>query len=148
MTEQLARAAAVLAEVLAAENAALAALDFPRVGALLAAKNSAAEAFAAAHAATQATAQRTGQRTGQRIGQTTTPNRTPSLAATALHRLRALVLENQRLLEAAIKVQGRVIGVIAHAVTKALRPPTTLRYGAHGRATASRPSACTLSARA
>ena len=144
MTEQLARAAAVLAEVLAAENAALAALDFPRVGALLAAKNSAAEAFAAAHAATQAT----GQRTGQRTGQTTTPNRTPSLAATALHRLRALVLENQRLLEAAIKVQGRVIGVIAHAVTKALRPPTTLRYGAHGRATASRPSACTLSARA
>ena len=144
MTEQLARAAAVLAEVLAAENAALAALDFPRVGALLAAKNSAAEAFAAAHAATQAT----GQRTGQRTDQTTTPNRTPSLAATALHRLRALVLENQRLLEAAIKVQGRVIGVIAHAVTKALRPPTTLRYGAHGRATASRPSACTLSARA
>jgi hypothetical protein len=141
MTEQLARAAAILAEVLTAENAALAALDFPRAGALLAQKTRAAEAFAAAHAAMQLSPQPASARMA-------TPNRKPNLGTTALHRLRALVAENQRLLEAAIKVQGRVIGVIAHAVTRALRPPTTMRYGAHGRVTALRPSACTLSARA
>jgi hypothetical protein len=72
----------------------------------------------------------------------------PALGAIALHRLRALVAENQRLLETAIKVQGRVIGVIARALPRAVRDPAAMRYGAHGRAAVMRPSAFAISSRA
>jgi hypothetical protein len=48
-------------------------------------------------------------------------------------RLRALAAENRRLLERAIKVQGRIIAMVARAAQKS--PPVS-RYGARGRAVA------------
>jgi hypothetical protein len=126
MTEDLATAAARLSEVLAAENAALAALDLPRAGAMLAEKNRAAEAFVAAGRANPGSLAGTG---------------TPV-------RLRVLVAENQRLLQHAITVQGRVIGIIARAVSRALRDPVATRYGAQGRAAPARLSGVAISARA
>jgi len=128
MTEDLATAAARLAEVLAAENAALAALDLPRAGAMLAAKTRAADAFVAAHGMSQ----------GASPGAGTAPPQ----------RLRALLHENQRLLEHAITVQGRVIGIIARALPRAMRDPVATRYGAQGRAAPARLSAVAVSARA
>src|ERR1035441_5457392 len=103
MTEDLTAAAVRLTEVLAAENAALAAVDLPRAGAMLAEKTRAADAFVAARAASH------GALSGAR----------PAM----LERLRDLVEENQRLLDVAIKVQGRVIGIIARALPRALRDP-------------------------
>jgi len=128
MTEDLATAAARLTEILAAENAALAALDLPRAGAMLAEKTRAAEAFVAAGRANRGSLAGTG--------------------AGAPVRLRALVAENQRLLQQAITVQGRVIGIIARAVSRALRDPVATRYGAQGRAAPARLSAVAISARA
>ncbi len=128
MIEDLATAAARLAEVLAAENAALAALDLPRAGAMLAEKTSAADAFIAAHRAFHRSAGDAG--------------------AVAPVRLRALAAENQLLLERAITVQGRVIGIIARALPRALRDPAATRYGAQGRAAPARPAAVAVSARA
>ena len=82
-------AAAALAETLEAENAALAALDLPRAAGLLGEKQRAVAEFAEAE---------------------------PNPAADRMaRRLRALALENKRLLERAIAVQGRVIGVVAQA---------------------------------
>jgi hypothetical protein len=128
MTEELAIATARLAEVLAAENAALVALDFPRAGAMLADKTRAAEAFVAAERASRGTA--------------------AAADAAAPAHLRTLVAENQRLLQHAMTVQGRVIGTIARAVSRALRDPVSTRYGAYGRAAPSRPSAVAISAAA
>ena len=59
-----------------------------------------------------------------------------ALAATGLslehaERLRALAAENRRLLERAIKVQGRIIAMVAQA---AQQSPPVARYGARGRA--------------
>ncbi len=113
--------------MLAAENAALAALDLPRPGTMLAAKTCAADAVVAAHRALN--------------------GGTPGLNV-ATSRLRSLVEENQRLLANAITIQGRVIGIIARALPRALRDPAATRYGAHGRATPARMSAVALSARA
>jgi hypothetical protein len=127
MTEDLAAAAIRLVEVLEAENAALAALDLPRAGAMLEAKTGAADAFVAAHRALNGAAPR---------------------ANVAASRLRALVEENQRLLANAITIQGRVIGIIARALPRALRDPAATRYGVHGRATPARMSAVAISARA
>jgi hypothetical protein len=128
MTEDLATAATRLAEVLAAENAALAALDLPRAGAMLAEKNRAADAYIAAEQASR--------------------GNISILGAAALPRLRTLVAENQRLLQQAMTVQGRVIGIIARAVSHALRDPVATRYGAQGRAAPTRLSAVAISARA
>jgi hypothetical protein len=127
MTEDLAAAAIRLVEVLKAENAALAALGLPRAGAMLAAKTYAADAFVAAHRALN--------------GATSGANVTAS-------RLRVLVEDNQRLLANAITIQGRVIGIIARALPRALRDPAATRCGAHGRATPARMSAVALFARA
>jgi hypothetical protein len=127
MTEDLATAAAHLAEVLAAENAALVALDLPRAGAMLAEKSRAADAFVAAH---------------------TRSRGSPGAGADASVHLRSLVEENQLLLETAIKVQGRVIGIIARALPRALRDPSTTRYGAQGRMASARPVAVAVFARA
>jgi uncharacterized protein YcfJ len=124
MNDEFALATTSLAEVLVAENAALTALDLPRAGAMLAAKTRAADAFVAARAVA------------------------PNSVASAPRELCALVEENQRLLETAIKVQGRVIGIIAGAVRGALRDPAAMRYGAQGRAAAVRPRALAISARA
>ena len=133
MTEDLATAAVRLAEVLEAENAALTALDLPRAGAMLAAKTHAADALLAAHRALN------GAFRGVFAG----------AGAVTPARLRALVEENQRLLANAITVQGRVIGIIARALPRALRDPVATRYGAQGRAMASpRMSAFAVSSRA
>ena len=136
MTEDLAAAAARLAEVLAAENAALAALDLPRAGAMLDAKNRAAEAFVAAELAARDSSRGALQGVFANAG------------AVAPARLRALIEENQRLLANAITVQRRVIGIIARALPRALRDPATSRYGAQGRAMPARMSAVAVSSRA
>jgi len=128
MTEDLATAADRLAEVLAAENAALAALDLPRAGAMLAEKTHAADAYIAAEQASR--------------------GNIAIVDAAVLARLRTLVAENQRLLQQAMTVQGRVIGIIARAVSRALRDPVATRYGAQGRAAPTRLSAVAISARA
>jgi len=128
MTEHLATASARLAEVLEAENAALAALDLPRAGAMLAEKTRAADALVAAQHASR--------------------GNISTVSAAAPARLRALAAENQRLLQQAMTVQGRVIGIIARAVSRALRDPAATRYGAHGRAAPTRLSAVAISARA
>jgi hypothetical protein len=128
MTEDLATAAARLAEVLAAENAALAAMDLPRAGAMLAEKTRATIAFVAAEQASHGNISTVG-------------------AATQV-RLRTLAAENQRLLQQAMTVQGRVIGIIARAVSRSLRDPLATRYGAQGRAASTRLSAVAISARA
>ena len=59
-----------------------------------------------------------------------------ALSATGLtlehgERLRALAAQNRRLLERAIKVQGRIIAMVARA---AQQSPPVARYGAKGRA--------------
>ncbi len=140
MTEDLATAADRLAEVLAAENAALVAVDLARAGAMLADKTSAAAAFVAAQAASH------GVSYGGSHG-TSNGNRSGTRPV-ALERLQDLVTENQRLLDIAIKVQGRVLGVIARALPRALRDPAATRYGAQGRMASARPSAFAISASA
>jgi hypothetical protein len=110
-----------LVAVLEQENAALAALDLVRAGALVERKRAAAEALAAA---------------------TTQP---PPPVAALLH-LRDLAQQNKRLLERALAVQGRVIGIIGRAVP---HPHPSSRYAAHGRLAAiPRSAPVALSARA
>jgi hypothetical protein len=120
-------AASLLADTLVEENAALAALDLPRAAGMLADKQRAATDFIAAQA---------------------TPIAAPTREATErlLRRLRSLAADNQALLQRAIAVQGRVIGVIARAVAPAIEPAG---YGSQGtQRHAVRPIAFTLSARA
>jgi hypothetical protein len=127
MSKQLIAAAIRLSDTMAAENAALAALDLPRAAAMLAAKQQAAAAFIAAQDAPLVAAQR-------------------DSAEMQLRRLHALAAENRTLLERAIAVQSRVIGVIARAATPAI---TASGYGAPARSChASRPACFALSARA
>ncbi|MBN9562577.1 MAG: hypothetical protein J0H14_17895 [Alphaproteobacteria bacterium] len=125
MSPALIDAAIRLADALARENEALAALDLPRAAGMLADKQRAADAFFAAQALL--------------------PDGLPTTAGRDVaERLGILAEENHRLLERAIAVQGRVIGTLARAVR-----PETLGYGARGgRTVASRPSAIALSARA
>ena len=132
MTDDFTTAADRLAEVLATENAALAELDLPRAGAMLAAKTTAADAFVAAHAAFQRDPQ----------------GAVPGTRLLGLERLRALVEEYQLRLATAIKVQSRVIGIIARALPRAMHDPAASRYGAQGRTTYARPTAFAVSARA
>jgi hypothetical protein len=136
MTEDFTAAADRLAEVLAAENAALAAVDLRRAGAMLAEKTSAAAAFVAAKAARH------------KASHGASHGAWSSARPVALERLHDLVEENQRLLDIAIKVQGRVLGVIARALPRALHDPAASRYGAQGRVAPARPSAFAISARA
>jgi hypothetical protein len=128
MSPALIDAAVQLADALARENEALAALDLPRAAGMLADKQRAGDAFLAA--------------------QTLLPPGAPAELGVAARevaaRLGTLAEENRRLLERAIAVQGRVIGTLARAAR-----PETLGYGAHGgRADAGRPGAIALSARA
>jgi hypothetical protein len=104
VTPELIAAAVHLADTLAHENHALAALDLPRAAGLLDEKTRAMDGFVAAQAmlergARGALASDQGREAEQLAG-----------------RLRDLALENRRLLEHAIAVQGRVIGLVAHAV--------------------------------
>jgi hypothetical protein len=125
MSPALIDAAIQLADALARENEALAALDLPRAAGMLAEKQRAADVFFAA--------------------QTLLPDGTPDPAVRDVAaRLGTLAEENRRLLERAIAVQGRVIGTLARAVR-----PEPLGYGARGgRTVTSRPGAIALSARA
>ncbi len=99
--------AEALSDILAAENAALAALDMKAATALLPAKHAATAALAAA----------------QRLSLPAPPH----AAAT---RLRSLALENKRLLERAMTVQDRLLACIARAMPRAL--PQGGGYGARG----------------
>jgi hypothetical protein len=121
MTTALHDAAAALAEALAAENAALAAFDLGRAAAMLPAKQAAADALAALLPATPEDAAR-------------------PLAA----RLRDLLAENRVLLERAIRVQGRVLRLVAQALPQ----PLPRRYGATGAAAAGSVTPVIVSARA
>ena len=124
MTQPVQAAVDALSAVLAQENAALTALDPRRAAGLLEAKRQATDALA-------------------RAG-TLHPGALPS--RTAAERLRDLALENRRLLERAITVQGRVIGIVARA---AARPVAAPRYAAHGgMARVGRTGPVALSARA
>ncbi|HSU04459.1 MAG TPA: hypothetical protein VLI93_02705 [Acetobacteraceae bacterium] len=116
-----------LADILAAENAALAAMDLPRAAALLPAKRESAEALLAVRCiAVDATALRARiDACGQRLS--------------------SLAEENRRLLDRALSVQARVIGVIARRE----RARQARAYGTHGGLVApTRPPAIAISARA
>ena len=119
MSKDLIAAGNALAATLEAENAALAALDLPRAVGMLADKQRAVADVAAAD-----------------------PVRGPrhEAAERMAHRLRGLALENKRLLERAITVQRRVMGVVALAASSAA--PT-----GYGRPRKDRVSAFALSAR-
>jgi hypothetical protein len=127
MSRELIAAVNMLAETLAEENAALAALDLPRAASLLADKQRAIADFLAARDV-QSTAM------------------LPAMLEPLVQRLQSLSVENRTLLERAIAVQSRVIGVIARAAAPAVAPSG---YSAHGTAGhAARPAAFALSARA
>lgn len=107
LSQALIGAAVALADTLARENAALRALDLPGAVALLADKHRDADAFAAAHARLAAGgAIEAGLR---------------GMAETVGERLDRLAAENRQLLERALMVQRRVIGVIARAAPPALQ---------------------------
>ncbi len=131
MTPELIEAATTLADTLARENAALAALDLPRAAGLLAEKQSSAEAFARAQAAAglQAVFDAEQRR----------------LAAAIAARLSDIARENHRLLERALGVQRRVLNTVARAAAKAVgRAP---RYGATGALAPVRQTPVVVSAR-
>jgi len=122
MSEDAMAAGDRMAEALQAENAALAALDLPRAGAMLARKQRALADLAAAQTLAAATPRDAADRMARR--------------------LQGLAIENKRLLERAIAAQGRVIGVIAQA---AAAQAATGGYGpSHGH----RPVAVAFSAKA
>ena len=126
MTDDLAAAVTRLAAVLAQENAALAALDLPAIGALLPEKQAATAALTAARAAAE------GARTAERLR--------PDAA-----QLAALAAETRRLLERAMTVQTRIMGLVARALPVTAAPG----YRAGGAPPATRsPIAFALSARA
>jgi len=120
MSTELIAAGSALADRLEAENTALAALDLPRAAGMLAEKQRAVAALAAA----QPVAARS------------------EAAERVARRLRALGVENKRLLERAIAVQGRVIGTIARAAV----PEAPAGYGSGH--VMERPTPVALSARA
>lgn len=120
MSDDMMTAGNMLADVLTVENAALAVLDLPRAGAMLARKQRALADLAAMPA---------------------TPA-SHDAADRMARRLRALAIENKRLLERAIAAQGRVIGVIARAATATTTP------AGYGPGRAPRPAAFALSAKA
>lgn len=135
MNRDLIEAAVALAATLAQENTALAALDLGAAAALLREKNVAMVAFAAAQRG--AAAQPAGPLSGA----------DREVAEQLGRQLADLAAENRRLLERAIYVQRRVVGVMASAVPKAV--VGAVRYGATGTMTATRrPPPVVVSSRA
>ncbi len=108
MTNLLDQAVKQLAKVLAAENEALTAMDFASAGAMLAPKHAAADALAAALRASSS----------------------EEASPDALQELGALAEENRRLLNRAMRVQRRVLDLVAKA---ARAGQTASRYGAGGK---------------
>jgi hypothetical protein len=136
VTPELIAAAVHLADTLAHENRALAVLDLPRAAGLLDDKTRAVEAVTAAQVLLE--------RGAGGVAASDQGREAEQLAG----RLRDLALENRRLLEHAIAVQGRVIGLVAHAVRRAV-PQNGGSYGADGGRTGpKRQEAIALSARA
>ena len=112
MTPTLDLAVANLSRVLAAENAALTNMDFAGAGALLAPKHAAADALAAAMRSAAS-----------------------HVAEPAMMReLGVLAEENRRLLNRAMRVQRRVLDLVARA---ARGHQNSTRYGASGKFAAS-----------
>ncbi len=116
MTHPLLATADALADLLAGENVALAAMEHGAAAALVGAKQEATEAFAAAHA---------------RFAAAGAPmdDALRRVLAEAADRLATQARRNRQLLERSIAVQGAVIGVIARALPRAAAAP---RYGANG----------------
>jgi hypothetical protein len=127
MSTDLIAAAGLLADTLIAENAALTALDLPRVAAMLADKQRAVTGFVAALDDPRTAARQ-------------------AMTEPLVRRLQALSEANRALLEQAIAVQGRVIGVIARAALPAVAPSGHAAHGTSGHPT--RPTALALVARA
>lgn len=122
-------AAVRLADVLATENAALAALNMTAAARLLPEKIAAADAFAAVQAeAFKASA-----------------GRSRAELETLARRLRDLTAENRRLLERAMRVQGRVIETVARAARITAERAAAPAYG---RRPAPRLAACAVLTRA
>jgi|UniRef100_A0A8J4M662 flagellar biosynthesis/type III secretory pathway chaperone len=135
MNADLTDAAISLVQVLAQENDALRTLDLRHAASLTDAKARAIEAFSRA------------QSKQERRPTPLTPAQRTAIEEMAA-RLRDLVVENRRLLERAIGVQQRVIGVVARAAPHAIAAQNG-RYGADGTLTARRKMpAVALSARA
>jgi hypothetical protein len=116
MTQDLIDAAVALADTLSRENRALTAMDLARAVSLLAEKNRAMAAFTTAHAEAAAAGLNAAERlrVSEQVGR----------------HLRALAIDNKRLLEQALMVQKRVIGTLAQAAPTAL--PRAPRYGSRG----------------
>jgi hypothetical protein len=110
MTTALEDAVHAMAKLLTAENKALGDMDFATAGALLAPKHAAADALAAAWRAASV-------------------SQTPQ---EALIKLGELAEENRRLLNRAMRIQRRVLDLVARAA-RSSQPAA--RYGASGRAT-------------
>ncbi len=104
MEDAIVRLSALLAE----ENAALEAMDFARAGTLLAPKHAAADALAAAWRASESN----------------------NASSEKMRELGRLADENRQLLKRAMRVQSRVLDLVARA---ARTPPKTARYGQAGR---------------
>lgn len=129
MSPELIAAAVRLADVLRAENDALARLDLPAAAGLLDGKQAAAAAFAAL------------------AGTAAQPGRPASGEAREVAAgLRELAQDNQRLLERAMLVQNRVIGTITRAAAATVAQ-TAPRYGRSGAMTPDR-GGCALVAQA
>lgn len=107
MSQTLLEAVQALTRLLTEENDALAAMDFARAGAVLAPKHAAADALAAAWRAA-------------------TPQEIPQAELVALGHLAE---ENRRLLNRALRVQRRVLELVARAARTA---DPTARYGSSG----------------
>jgi len=131
MTESLMQSATELANTLAEENRALGSLELARAVTLLDAKLRATSAFIAAQA-----------REASNPDELRTRRQ---LIQDAAVRLRDLAADNKRLLEHAIRVQGRVIGSIVEALPKVTSG--VQRYGASGAMAASRVRPIALAAR-
>ena len=114
MSTDLITAGGDLAELLAAENAALAALDLPLAVGMLPDKRRAAENFVAAQG-------------------TPIPPWQRDSAARMVHRLEALALENKARLTRAMAAQSRVMGMIARAAAPAPRYGAASAYGSGAR---------------
>jgi hypothetical protein len=121
MTPTLESAVQTLSKLLEAENAALTDMDFGRAGALLAPKHAAADALAAAWRAAPG-----------------------DMPRAELMQLGALADENRQLLNRSMRVQRRVLDMVARA---ARGGSPTSRYGAGGRAAPERSSPRSLTTR-
>ena len=136
MIQTLIAAATRLADTIEQENAALTALDLPRAAAMVAAKQLAAEEFTAAKTVVE------------QAGVPPLRGEPRRAMEQALRRLAPLAEANRALLQRAITVQDRVIGVIARAMPRAAMQQAP-RYGSHGEmARTGRPPAIAISAHA